>query len=363
MLKKQYNDILFSMSRRPTLKQVAEKAGVSLGMAGRVLGNYGYYSDSTKKKVLDAAKAISYTPNVIARSLRTRVTKTIGVLISDITTFFWTTLVRGIQDKAGKEGFSVILCNSDEDSKNEQLYLSTLFERSVDGLIVSPTPHNHSYLKKLSRGMVPIVLVDRRVKGLRVPTIKTDNQAGAYEAASHLISLGHDRIAIITGIQGVETSDERFAGYRQALREKGIPLRKTLIKEGNFQKDQAFSATKEFLRMKRPPSAIFVCNEPMVSGCILALKDSGLRIPEDIAVIGFDDPIWASYTDPPLTTVSQPSYTMGILAFDYILAQISNKRKDSKYLEDIILKPTLVVRESCGTRLKEHEDHLAQKKP
>ncbi len=363
MLKKEYNDILFSMWRRPTLKQVAEKAGVSLGMAGRVLGNYGYYSKSTKKKVLDASKAINYTPNVIARSLRTRLTKTIGVLISDITTFFWTTLVRGIQDKAGKAGFSVILCNSDEESENERLYLSTLFERNVDGLIVSPTLHNHSYLKKLARGMVPIVLVDRRVKGLRVPTIKTDNQAGAYEAVNHLIALGHDRIAIITGIAGVETSDERFAGYRKALEEKGIPFRKTLIKEGNFQKDQALAATKELLRMKRTPSAIFVCNEPMVSGCILALKESGLRIPEDIAVIGFDDPVWASYTNPPLTTVSQPSYTIGILAFDYVLAQISNIKKDRKYLEDVILKPTLVIRESCGIRLKDHEVHPAQKNP
>ena len=211
--------------------------------------------------------------------------------------------------------------------------------------------------------MVPIVLVDRRVKGLQVPTIKIDNKAGAYEAVTHLISLGHDRIAIITGIQGVETSEERFDGYRQALQEKGIPLRKTLIKEGNFQKDQAFAVTKELLRMKRSPTAIFVCNEPMVSGCILALKEINLRIPEDIAVIGFDDPVWASYMDPPLTTVNQPSYTMGILAFDYVLAQISNNEKDRKYLEDVILKPTLVIRKSCGTRLKEHEDHFAQKNP
>jgi LacI family transcriptional regulator len=340
------------MAKRPTLKQVAEKAGVSLGMAGRVLGNYGSFSEATKKKVTDAARALNYTPNVIARSLRTQLTRTIGVLISDITTFFWTTLVRGIQDKAGKAGYSVILCNSDDESVNEQLYLSTLFERNVDGLIVSPTPHNHSYLKKLARGMVPLVLVDRGVKGLRVPTIKTDNQAGAYEAVKHLIDLGHNRIAIITGIPGVETSEERFEGYRRALRDGGIPLRKTLIKEGFFQKDRAFSATEELLRMARPPGAIFVSNEPMVSGCILALKKNGLSIPIDIAVVGFDDPVWASYMDPPLTAVSQPSYTMGMLAFDYLLAQISGSGKDKKYIEDVILRPTLFIRESCGFRSK-----------
>jgi LacI family transcriptional regulator len=351
------------MAQRSTLKQVAEKAGVSLGMAGRVLGNYGSFSDATKKKVTEAARALNYAPNIIARSLRTQLTKTIGVLISDITTFFWTTLVRGIQDKAGKAGYSVILCNSDDESENEQLYLSTLFERNVDGLIVSPTPHNHSYLKRLARSMVPIVLVDRRVKGLQIPTILTDNKAGAYEAVKHLIDLGHDRIAIITGIPGVETSEQRFAGYRQALQDGGIPLRKTLIKEGFFQKDKAFSATEELLRMKKIPSAIFVCNEPMVSGCILALKERGLSIPKDIAVIGFDDPVWTSYMDPPLTTVSQPSYTMGILAFDYLLAQISNNEKDRKYLNDVILKPTLVIRESCGIRLKKHGLRLAPTEP
>jgi DNA-binding LacI/PurR family transcriptional regulator len=336
------------MGRRPTLTQVAEKAGVSVGMAGRVLGNYGSFSEATKKKVTEAAKALSYTPNIIARSLRTRLTRTIGVLISDITTFFWTTLVRGIQDKAGKTGYSVILCNSDEQSANEQLYLSTLFERNVDGLIVSPTPHNHAYLKRLVRSGVPIVQVDRRVKGLRVPSILSDNRAGAYEAVKHLVDLGHERIAIISGIPGVETSEERFEGYREALRDGGIPLRKTLIKEGLFQKDRAFAATEELLRMKRIPSAIFVCNEPMVSGCILALKEGGIRIPQDIAVIGFDDPVWTAYMDPPLTTVSQPSYTMGILAFDYLLAQISENEKDRKYLEDVILKPTLVIRQSCA---------------
>ena len=308
------------MAQRSTLKQVAEKAGVSLGMAGRVLGNYGSFSEATKKKVTEAARALNYAPNIIARSLRTQLTKTIGVLISDIT-FFWTTLVRGIQDKAGKAGYSVILCNSDDESENEQLYLATLFERNVDGLIVSPTPHNHSYLKRLARSMVPLVLID----------------------------LGHERIAIITGIPGVETSEERFAGYRQALQERGIPLRKTLIRQGHFQKERAFAATKELVRLKRPPSAIFVSNEPMVSGCILALKESGLGIPEDIAVVGYDDPVWASYMDPPLTAVSQPSYTMGILAFDYLLAQISGSGKDIKYLKDVILKPTLFIRQSCGS--------------
>jgi LacI family transcriptional regulator len=336
------------MPGRPTLRDVAARAGVSAGMAGRVLGNYGYFSADTRRKVLVAAKAVHYTPNTIARSLRTRLTRTVGVLISDITTFFWTTMVRGIQDRAAKDGFSVILCNSDEESSNEKAYLANLVERCVDGLVISPTTGNHSYLRRLAVRRLPVVLVDRHIRGLAVPAIRVDNRRGAYEAVRHLLGLGHERIAIVKGIDGVETSDERFAGYAQALAESRIPVRTSLVKEGRFQKDLAFRATQELLALKNGPTAIFVCNEPMITGCMLALKEGGVRVPGDIALIGFDDPVWASFADPPLTTVSQPSYTMGVLAFDYLAAQIGAPAQGRRFVEDVVLKPTLVIRESCG---------------
>jgi len=325
-------------------------------MAGRVLGNYGYFSDSTRRKVLAAAKAVHYTTNTIARSLRTRLTRTVGVLISDITTFFWTTLVRGIQDRAAKDGFSVILCNSDEESRNEKAYLANLVERSVDGLVISPTTGNHSYLRRLAGSRLPLVLVDRHIRGLAVPAIRVDNRQGAYEATRHLIGLGHERIAIIKGIDGVETSDERYKGYAQALAESRIPVRAPLVKEGRFLKDLAFQVTQELLAMKSGrPTAVFVCNEPMVTGCMLALKESGVRIPQEVALIGFDDPIWASFADPPLTTVSQPSYAMGILAFDYLAAQIGAPAASRRRVEDVVLKPTLVIRKSCGAPIYRKE--------
>jgi len=337
------------MAPRPTLKDVAARAGVSAGMAGRVLGNYGYYSQATRRKVLEAARAVHYTPNTIARSLRTRLTRTVGVLISDITTFFWTTMVRGIQDRAAKEGFSVILCNSDEESKSEKAYLANLVERSVDGLVICPTIGNHSYLRRLARSRLPLVLVDRSIRGLEVPSVRVDNRQGAYEAVRHLIGLGHQRIGIIKGIDGVETSDERFAGYARALEESRIPVRAALVKEGRFLKELAFQATQELLAMRGGPTAIFVCNEPMVTGCMLALKEGGVRIPRDVAVIGFDDPVWASYADPPLTNVSQPSYTMGRLAFDLLAAQIGSPASARRPAEQVVLKPTLVIRSSCGS--------------
>ena len=336
------------MAERPTLRDVAQKAGVSAGMAGRVLGNYGSYSEETRRRVSAAARAMQYSPNVIARALKTRLTKTVGVLIPDITTFFWTTMVRGIQDRAARDGFSIILSNSDEESHNEKACLRTLVERSIDGLIICPTLDNHSFLRKLARSGTPLVLVDRQVPGLCAPSIRVDNRAGAAEAVTHLAALGHKRIAIIKGIDGVETSDERFAGYAQALTENGLKLRASLVKDGRFLKNRAFIATQELLRMKDRASAIFVCNEPMASGCMLALKERGLRIPQDISLIGFDDPVWAEYSNPPLTTVCQPSYTMGMLAFDYLLAQITDREKGGKFLQEVVLKTTLVVRESCA---------------
>jgi DNA-binding LacI/PurR family transcriptional regulator len=312
-------------------------------MAGRVLGNYGSFSEQTR-----AARLVQYTPNTIARSLRTRLTRTVGVLISDITSFFWSTLARGLQDRAARDSFSVILCNSDEESTSEKAYLANLVERSVDGLVISPTIGNHAYLRRLAAERLPLVLVDRRIRGLAVPAVRVDNREGAYDAVRHLISLGHERIGVLKGIDGVETSDERFAGYEQALAESRIRIRPALVKEGRFLKDQAFRATQELLAVRSGPTAIFACNEPMLTGCLLALKEAGVRIPHDMALIGFDDPVWAPCADPPLTTVSQPAYAMGMLAFDLLAAQIGVPASSRRSAEEVVLKPTLMIRKSCG---------------
>jgi len=317
-------------------------------MAGRVLGNYGSYSEGTRRKVLRAARLVQYRPNTIARSLRTRLTRTVGVLISDITSFFWSSLARGLQDRAARDGFNLILCYSDEESTSEKTYLANLVERSVDGLVISPTSGNHAFLRRLASQRLPLVLVDRRIHGLAVPSIRVDNRQGAYEAIRHLVGLGHERIAIIKGLDGVETSDERFAGYVQARAESRIRVPPELVREGRFLQDQAFRCTQELLAMRSRPTAIFACNEPMLTGCLLALQEAGVRIPHEVALIGFDDPVWACCVDPPLTTVSQPAYAMGTLAFDLLAAQLFSSSSGRRPAEQVILKPTLIIRKSCG---------------
>jgi len=335
------------MSRRIILKDVAKEAGVSVGVVSRVLNNSGYFSEETKSKVLKAVKKLNYKPDAIARSLKTKQTKAIGVIISDVVTFFFTTLVRGIEDVASQNGHSVILCDTDENAVKEREYLLALYERNVDGLIISPTPGNQSYLKKLARGGIPLVLVDRKIRGLRIPTVVVDNEAGAYEAINYLINLGHRRIGIITGLKGVTTTEERLAGYKRALKEHHLSLELELIKEGDDRIDKARESTQDFLKMKNPPTALFASSEPMISGALQVLKEKEIKIPEEISLVGFDDPAWASFTEPPLTTVRQPSYSMGVLACQALLKEIKKNPHTKIREKNVILKPELIIRKSC----------------
>ncbi len=350
------------MAKRITIKDVAKEAGVSVTIVSRVLSNYGSFSEESKSTVLKAVEKLDYKPDAIAQSLRTKKSKAIGVIVSDIVTFFFTTLVRGIEDVANQSNYSVILCNSDEDLIKEREYLSALCERGVDGLVISPSPGNDSYLKKLTRGGTPIVLVDRRIKDLRVPMVIVDNESGAYEAVSYLISLGHRHIGIITGLKGTTTSEERLAGYKKALNEHHLPQDPELIKAGDYRREKAKEAAEEFLRMKNPPTALFVSNEPMTNGVLLALRENKVKIPEEMSIIGFDDPIWAPLTNPALTTVNQPSYSMGTLACQTLLKEIKGTGRSKAPLEDIMLKPKLIIRGSCGERIAERfEVSLSEK--
>jgi len=335
------------MNKRVTLKDVAHEAGVSVGVISRVLNNYGYFSEETKQKVLKAAEELNYQPSTIARSLKTNQTKAIGVIVSDVILYFFTAFVRGVEDVASQNGYVVILCDTDENAVKERDYLLALYERNVDGLILSPSPGNHSYIKKIARGGTPIVLVDRKIGGLRAPTMLVDNESGAYEAVNYLIGLGHRRVGIITGLEGVTTTAERLAGYKKALLEHGLPLDPGLVKSGNDRIDKAREATEEFLSMDMLPTAIFVSSEAMIAGALQVLKEKKIKVPKQISLVGFDDPTWASFTEPPLTTVRQPSYSMGVLACQNLFKKMNSTSATKAGDDSVILRPELIIRESC----------------
>lgn len=336
---------------KPTLKDVAKEAGVSIGMVSRVINNYGSFSQETKAKVSEAVKKLSYRRNATARALKMKHTHAIGVLVSDFVSFFWTTLVRGIEQVASRAGYHIILCNTDENEQKGKEYLSTLLERNIDGLIVSPVQGTQTELKRLSRNGLPLVLVDRKIRGLKVPCVTVDNEAGSFEAVDYLVKLGHRRIGIVSGIRGIMTSEERLAGYLRAFKENGLSIDDKLIVEGEFVSDKTHSAVLKLLAMNPPPTAIFVCNEPMTIGVLLALKEKNIRVPTEMSLIGFDDPVWASITQPALSAVDQPSYSMGVLACEALIRSIRERDQFRIGSENIVLKPKLVIRESCR-RLK-----------
>jgi len=205
-------------------------------------------------------------------------------------------------------------------------------------------------LKKLVRADLPIVLVDRRVEDLETTQVVVDNETGAYEAVTHLIRLGHRRIGIINGLANIQTAKERFNGYKKALQDNHIRLDPQLIKYGDFKMIKAKEVTKELLDMKNPPSALFISNEAMITGALLALRERNIKIPEQIAIVVFDDPVWGQLLEPPLTAVSQPAYSMGTMACQTLLQKINKPERERTSFEELVLKPKLIVRGSCGER-------------
>ncbi len=333
--------------KKATLKEVAGKAGVSVTMTSRVLGNYGSFGEETKKVVMKAAKELNYTPNVIARSLRAGNTKAIGVIVNSVVDSFWMVLFRGIEQTAMKEGYQVFLCDNDGGQhEKEKEYLKLLMERNIDGLILSPAVGSHPLLKKISRGGLPIVLIETKISGLDVPSITVDDLGGSAESVEYLISLGHRRIGIVTGGELGMTSQMRLQGYKDTLLRHGIPVREELIKTGNFSQETAKQAVDEFMEMDERPTALFVCNESMTAGALMSLKKHNVRIPEDISLIGWDNPSWAGFMSPGLSVVDQASHTMGVMAFRALLSEMLNEKKMDTD-RNLVLKPELVIRDSC----------------
>jgi DNA-binding LacI/PurR family transcriptional regulator len=329
----------------PTLRDVARHAGVSVPTAARALGGYGHVSPATRDRVLRAARALDYQTNAIARSMIKGRTHTLGVIVSDNANPFFAAVVRGIEDVVLARGYAIMLCNTDEDPAKEALYLAMVRQKRADGVIISPSRAAARLLRPLSAGGVPVVQVDRRVRGLEADAVVCDNRAGVAAAVEHLVRLGHRRIGMISGPRQVYTGRERLAAFRAALRRAGLPVVERWILEGTFKEDSGYELAGRFLRDRRRPTAIFVANNLMTIGALLRLKETGVRIPEEMAVVGFDDMDWAPILTPPLTAVAQPSYDLGRVAGTLLLQRLETGPGRPR---TVVLQPHLVVRESCG---------------
>ena len=328
-----------------TLQDVAKKAGVSAITVSRALNNTGHVSPRTRERIEHVVAELNYVPNALASSLRSQRTQLLALLLTDITNPFWTTVARGVEDAAIAAGYAVILCNTDENPDKEARYLDLLLRRRVDGLIVAPTTESAALLQNLKRRQVPFVLMDRQVSGLTADSVRGDSYGGAYQLTRHLLDTGYHEVAMIGGPATVSTADDRVRGYQAALREAGIAPDADLIRRGPYRQAWGCAAMQDLLARGRKPTAVFAGNNVIALGVMEALHADNLRVPDDVAVVSFDDFPPSVGALPFLTAVVQPAADLGRQALRLLLDRLADPDRAA---QDVVLPTELIVRQSCG---------------
>ena len=334
-----------------TISDVAKLAGVAPVTVSRVINNAENVSPATREKILQAIDRLGYVPSGVAQSLRSKRTRSLALLVPDITNIFWPTVARGIEDAAQNRGYSILLCNTDEDLEKQRRYLDVVVSQRVAGVIIAPHDSSAKHLVKLRQRDIPTVIIDRHIEGWDVDTVHSDSVSGARALVRHLIDLGHRRIAIVTGPRDTSTAEDRVTGYRLALSEAGLPVDERMIKHGEFRSDSRARLTEQLLAKEPRPTAIFTANNVIVMRVLDALIANGIRIPQDMALVCFDDLPNISSVFPFFTVADQPAYEMGInaaqLLFSRIDAEVALKPRH------VILPTRLIIRHSCGSRMAE----------
>jgi LacI family transcriptional regulator len=329
----------------PTSLDVAKRAGVAPITVSRVINNSGYVSQSTKERVEKAIKELGYVPNTLARGLRSKQTKTLALIVTDITNPFFTLMARGVEDVAGESGYTVVYCNTDESESKEEKYANLLAQRKVDGVLLVPACGNAKIIKFLESNGVKVVVLDRRVSGVKTDFVRSDSEYGAKSLIKLLIGFGHRRIAMITGSTEVSTSIDRVTGYRQALSEAGLNENE-LVFYGAFNQQSGYELTYQAMNHTPKPTAIFGANNFITIGIIKALHDLKVDVPGDVSVVGFDDLPESMLVRPFLTVARQPAYDMGRAATELLLKRISGDLSED--FHEIILRAEIIERESIG---------------
>ncbi|MEO9176586.1 MAG: LacI family DNA-binding transcriptional regulator [Gaiellales bacterium] len=329
-----------------TIRDVAREAGVSQATAARALAGYGYASAATVRRVRQAATSIGYRPNAVARSLVSGATKTIGVVVGDIENPFFAGAARGIADVLEREGYTLLLANSDEDLARERRAVEALHAHQVDGLAVVPSSGDDgAHLAAILREGRPVVLLDRPIAGLAADAVLVDNRAGAVCAVRHLTALGHRRIGLVGDSPGIASTAERIDGYRAALADAAIDGDEALVSLGGSTIEQGRRSARLLLERPERPTALFTVNNFMTAGAIMAIRELGLQMPDELALVGFDDLDWTTLVEPPITVVAQPVAELGRAVAERLLERLAG---DDSPPRELRLETRLVVRGSCG---------------
>lgn len=328
----------------PTIRDVAQRAGVSTATVSRALNASPNMKEQTRAQVLAAVQELAYRPNGIARSLRAVKTRTIGLVLSNVANPFFAELSRAAEHAASEIGLSVILGNADEDTAREARYLDVMLDKRVDGLLLSPTGGNTHAIEEVLRRDVPLVFVDRTIPKYDVPSVSTNPHGGINALVEHLAEECHRTAAILSGSQETVPGRERVAAFLQASARHGITIDARHVLNGGFKPEQGARATAELLALPGPmPSVVFVSNNLMTLGVLQTLHDRGLRVPDDIAVASYDDSPWFELLVPSITAVQQPVEELGRVAVELIAAVIAGERPHA-----VLLESHLIVRESSA---------------
>lgn len=332
-----------------TIRDVAERAGVSIATVSRVFSGGARVTEDIGRRVRAAALSVNYQPNRVARNLRVRQTRTVGVIVPDIENPFYTSVIGGIEEVLQASEYSLLLANSNENPKREQANVRTFQGEGVAGIIFASTGPDATVYSQLLAASIPLVAVSRVPENLRIDTVSVANRAGARSAIEHLVKLGHKRIGLISGPPWITTAKERMLGYEEGLSSAGIGPDHGLIRFADFRQRGGYEAMRELLRLEKVPSAVFVGSNLMTLGALQAIHEDGIRIPGDLAVVGFDDLPWAVSLNPPLTAVAQPAYQVGLTAARLLLDRLSNPKRA---IRNVVLETSLTIRSSCGSGQK-----------
>ncbi|MCK5823046.1 MAG: LacI family DNA-binding transcriptional regulator [Bacteroidales bacterium] len=335
------------MKNRPiTIKDIAKELNISPSTVSRALTDHPNISAKTKLAVNKLAKKLHYKPNAVALSLRNKKTNTIGLVIPGIVHHFFSSVISGIEDYANDKHFNVMICQSNESYEKEIVGVQTLIDSRVDGLIVSMSKKTNKFehFKSIAEYGLPLVFFDRVCEEIETDRVIVDDKKGAFEAVEYLISAGCKRIAHLCGPQGLSISQNRLKGYLQALEHHNIPQDNNLIIDCDTY-EKALECTDELLSLKNPPDGIFAVNDLTAVGAMKIIKNHGLKIPEDISIIGFTNDVVASFVDPSLTSVNQKGYEMGKTAAGLLINRINNNEENYSAITKII-KTNLVIRNS-----------------
>lgn len=334
-----------------TIREVARQAKVSVGTVSNVLAGSATVRPELRRRVEDAMRGLDYHPNQIARSLKTRQTKTLGMVISDITNPFFPQVVRGAEDAAIASGYLLITLNTDDSPERERRALSMLRAQKVDGLLltVAASRDDMHHVEQFRDSGLPIVCIDRRVPNVSLDLVCSDNARGAQMCMQHLLSRGHRRIGYLSGSAGLFTAETRLEGFNQALAEAGLPSDERLVRHGDFRLESGYRLAKDMLLEHQRPTALFAANAMMGFGALKAIHELGLRCPEDVALAMFDDVPFGDVIQPRLTVVAQPAYEMGRVGAELLIARLEGRETKATPVCQM-LTPELLVRESTITR-------------